>query len=299
VPGVASAAGCPDRDGDSVADADDKCPDAPGLPALMGCADRDADGVADPDDACPDAKGLAAFAGCPDTDSDGLADNKDNCPKEAGPASNQGCPVKIADRDADGVPDAADACPDVKGTAAAKGCPDRDGDNIADRDDACPDKPGTAVGKGCPDSDGDGVYDNDDRCPDKAGTLANKGCPEIKAEDKAKLERAIKLVQFESGKAVLLQKSNAVLDEVVSVMKTYPEYSLNIGGHTDNQGDDKMNKTLSERRAKACYDYLANKGVAAARMTHQGFGETQPVAENTTPAGREKNRRVEFELFVK
>jgi outer membrane protein OmpA-like peptidoglycan-associated protein len=194
----------------------------------------------------------------------------DNCPREAGPSSNRGCP--LADRDGDGIPDASDACPDKKGTAA---------------------------GKGCPDTDADGVYDNDDRCPDKAGTIANKGCPEIKAEDKAKLERAIKLVQFESGKSILLQKSYTVLDEVVSVMKQYPEYSLNIEGHTDNQGDDVMNQQLSERRAKACLDYLVTKGIAAGRMASAGFGETRPVADNATAAGRERNRRVQFELFVK
>ena len=113
------------------------------------------------------------------------------------------------------------------------------------------------------------------------------------------MERAIKLVQFESGKAVLLKQSYAVLDEVVSVMNTYPEYSLNIGGHTDNQGDDKLNQQLSERRAKACYDYLISKGIAAGRVASAGYGETKPVGNNSTAAGREQNRRVEFELYVK
>jgi len=113
------------------------------------------------------------------------------------------------------------------------------------------------------------------------------------------LERAIKLVQFETGKDVLLQKSYAVLDEVVSVMNQYSEYSLNIAGHTDNQGDDKLNQELSERRAKRCYDYLVSKGVAATRMAHAGYGETKPVADNKTADGRSQNRRVEFELYVK
>jgi outer membrane protein OmpA-like peptidoglycan-associated protein len=126
-----------------------------------------------------------------------------------------------------------------------------------------------------------------------------RGCPEIKKEDKAKLERAIKLVQFETGKATLLKKSYPVLDQVVSVMNTYPDYSLNISGHTDNVGDDKFNLDLSERRAKACYDYLLSKGIAAGRMASKGYGETQPKADNKTAAGREANRRVEFELYVK
>jgi outer membrane protein OmpA-like peptidoglycan-associated protein len=295
--GLASLMGCPDKDNDGITDASDKCPDIPGVAALMGCPDKDGDMITDAEDECPDVAGLAAFKGCPDSDNDGITDAKDKCPREAGPAANDGCPIR--DRDGDGIVDAEDACPGDKGPVSTKGCPDRDNDGVADKDDACPDKRGESRYKGCPDSDGDGIADNEDRCPDKPGVAALKGCPEIKAEAKAKLERAIKLVQFESGKAVLLKKSYAVLDEVVSVMNEYSEYSLNIGGHTDSQGDDKMNQDLSERRAKACYDYLVSKGIAASRMASAGYGETKPVADNATAAGREKNRRVEFELYVK
>lgn len=286
-----------DRDNDGILDVTDKCPDVPGVAALMGCPDRDNDGIADGDDQCPDEPGVAAFSGCPDTDNDGLADKDDECPREAGPVANKGCPVR--DRDKDGVLDVTDRCPDTPGLAALQGCPDKDGDGIADGDDQCPDQKGTAALRGCPDKDGDGVADKDDRCPDKAGPASNKGCPEIKVEDKAKLERAVKLVQFETGKSTLLKKSYAILDEVVSVMNQYPEYSLNIGGHTDASGDDKMNQSLSERRAKMCYDYLVSKGIAAGRMSHAGYGETQPVADNKTAAGRSQNRRVVFELYVK
>ncbi|MCB0545258.1 MAG: OmpA family protein, partial [Saprospiraceae bacterium] len=260
-----------------------------------GCPDRDGDGIADGDDQCPDEAGVAALQGCPDTDNDGIADREDECPTEPGPAATAGCP----DRDGDGVIDRNDRCPDTKGLASLNGCPDRDGDGIADGDDQCPDEKGTAAMMGCPDRDGDGLADKDDRCPDKAGPISNKGCPEIKAEDKAKLERAVKLVQFASGKATLLTKSYAILDEVVSVMNQYPEYNLSISGHTDSTGDDKMNQSLSERRAKTCYDYLVSKGIDAGRMSHAGFGETQPVADNATAAGRSQNRRVVFELFVK
>ncbi|MCC7245435.1 MAG: OmpA family protein [Saprospiraceae bacterium] len=241
-PGLAQYMGCPDRDGDGIVDSEDKCADVAGIAAMMGCPDKDGDGITDGEDACPDVKGLAAYKGCPDTDNDGIGDNTDKCPKEAGPVANGGCPYQ--DKDGDGVLDKDDACPNDKGTASTKGCPDRDKDGIADRDDACPDKAGVAAGKGCPDTDGDGIYDNEDRCPEKAGVARLRGCPEIKKEDKAKLERAIKLVQFESGKATLLQKSYAILDEVVSVMNQYPEYSLNIQGHTDSQGDDDANMTL-------------------------------------------------------
>lgn len=286
-----------DRDGDGTLDLTDKCPDVPGPATLMGCPDRDNDAIADADDQCPDEAGIATFFGCPDTDSDGLADKDDRCPREAGPVANNGCP--ITDRDGDGLADKDDRCPDQAGPASLQGCPDRDSDGITDRDDDCPDQRGVMALKGCPDRDGDGVADKDDRCPDKAGPISNKGCPEIKTEDKAKLESAVRLVQFATGKATLLQKSYAILDDVAMLMNKYPEYHLTISGHTDATGDDKMNQSLSERRAKACYDYLVKKGVAASRVTHAGYGETKPVADNKTAAGREQNRRVEFELSVK
>jgi OmpA-OmpF porin, OOP family len=294
-PGPAATNGCPDKDGDNVADKDDKCVDIPGVVALAGCPDKDGDGITDADDACPEQKGIAAFRGCPDTDGDGVQDKDDNCPREKGLVSLKGCP----DKDGDGIADKDDACPTEKGSVAAKGCPDADGDGVIDKDDACPKKAGDPAHKGCPDTDGDGVYDNEDRCVDRPGPASNKGCPELKKEDKQKLQNVIKNVQFETGKSVLLAKSLPVLDEVVTLMNQYPEYSLKISGHTDNQGNDDKNLTLSKARAQACYDYLVSKGVKAERMSHDGYGETQPVGDNATKEGREKNRRVDFDLFVK
>jgi outer membrane protein OmpA-like peptidoglycan-associated protein len=84
--------GCPDKDGDGIADKDDKCPDAAGKKEFNGCPDRDGDGIIDKDDACPDEKGLSQYTGCPDADGDGIPDNKDNCPEVAGIAVNKGCP---------------------------------------------------------------------------------------------------------------------------------------------------------------------------------------------------------------
>lgn len=286
-----------DRDGDGIADTDDKCPDQAGLAAFGGCPDTDGDGIADMNDDCPAEKGIAAFKGCPDTDNDGIADKTDKCPREAGPASNAGCPV--LDTDKDGIADAEDKCPREAGPKSTMGCPDRDNDGVADREDACPDKKGDSLHKGCPDTDKDGTYDDEDRCVDKPGPASNKGCPEIKKEDKEKLANVVKNVQFELGKATLLAKSFPVLDEIAGLMQKYPEYSLSISGHTDNVGDDKVNQDLSERRAKACFDYLTGKGIAAARMSHSGFGKTKPIADNKTKAGRDLNRRVDFELTVK
>ena len=97
----------------------------------------------------------------------------------------------------------------------------------------------------------------------------------------------------------MLQKSYKVLDDVAAVLKSYPYYSLDLRGHTDSQGDEKMNHDLSHNRAKACYDYLISKGIAASRLTSEGFGETKPIADNMNAAGRALNRRVEFDLNVK
>ena len=287
----------PDRDGDGISDIDDKCPDQPGVVALFGCPDRDNDGVADRDDICPDQAGLAAFMGCPDRDGDGVVDSADACPDVAGSKSFYGCP----DTDNDGVEDRDDRCPTEAGPVSNLGCPikDRDSDGVPDADDRCPDNPGAAGNRGCPDRDNDGVVDIDDRCPDKAGPSTNRGCPEIKAEDKAVLDLAVKDVQFNSGKATLLASSFASLDKVAKLMLDYSDYSLDIKGHTDSQGDAEMNHKLSHQRAQTCYDYLVKKGVPASRMSHAGFGETKPIADNMNAAGRAKNRRVEFDMHLK
>lgn len=297
VPGIAKFMGCPDTDGDGFQDSDDKCPTVAGIAEFIGCPDSDGDGIQDSEDKCPQAAGIAAFMGCPDTDMDGIQDSEDRCPKEKGNAANKGCP----DTDSDGLVDMDDKCPKEKGPKDNNGCPlaDRDGDGVLDKDDLCPDKKGEARYKGCADSDGDGVADNTDKCPDKAGPASNQGCPEMKAEQKKTLEFAMRAVQFETGKSVLLAKSSKVLDEIAAILNEYPEYGLRIEGHTDNVGTDENNHTLSHDRAKSCLDYLVSKGIAAARLSSAGFGETRPVSDNKSAAGRELNRRVEFNTFLK
>ncbi len=285
-----------DTDGDGIPDASDRCPTAAGPAALMGCPDTDGDGVADIDDKCPAVAGLAQYMGCPDTDGDGVPDNMDDCPNEAGPASNKGCP--LSDRDGDGVPDATDLCPDQAGLANLNGCPDTDGDGVADKDDDCPNVPGPAATRGCPDTDGDGVLDKDDRCPNEAGPASNKGCPELAQEDKATIEFAIQNINFETASATIAADSRGTLARVVDILNRYPGYQLAIGGHTDSIGSAEANQKLSERRAKAVYDYLVGQGIPARRMSHQGFGETMPIADNINQAGRELNRRVTLDLFI-
>ncbi len=176
---------------------------------------------------------------------------------------------------------------------------DRDGDGIADAEDRCPDQPGPSATFGCPDRDGDGVPDQDDRCPDRPGPASNFGCPEVAPADRDILTAAMRNVQFATNSANLLPASYAVLDQIAALMERYPEHQLIISGHTDSVGDDKFNLDLSKRRAKACYDYLTSKGVDPARISYDGYGETRPIADNNTEAGRAKNRRVEFELRLR
>ncbi len=284
-----------DYDGDGISNDKDACPDVPGIAAFNGCPDTDFDGIADNEDECPTVAGTADLKGCPDTDGDGLADQKDECPEEAGPTANNGCP--IADRDGDGFEDLEDDCPTQAGTV--RGCPDTDGDGTPDSEDRCPRNPGPINAQGCPDTDKDGLDDGKDRCPNMAGNASNNGCPEIKQEDKATLEYAIQAVQFETGKAQLKTESSAILNRVADILRRYPDYRLVISGHTDDTGTEEKNLSLSEQRAQSCYDYLVEQEIATDRLRYIGYGEARPIADNTTPTGRQLNRRVEFDLVPK
>jgi outer membrane protein OmpA-like peptidoglycan-associated protein len=284
-----------DRDKDGVPDEQDLCPDQAGLAGLNGCPDRDGDGITDGDDACPDKAGTKAMNGCPDTDKDGIADNQDDCPNEFGPAENNGCPLQ--DRDGDGVTDDKDQCPDIPGLVALAGCPDTDSDGIPDNRDACPKVAGSVATNGCPDTDGDRVIDSEDQCPNTPGTVSNNGCPELSQKDKEVLAFAAQAVQFETASAVLKSISVPILDQVADIMRRYSSFRLSIDGHTDSIGSSLNNQSLSEKRAKSCYDYLISKGISPERMSYQGFGESKPVADNRTREGREENRRVEFNVI--
>ncbi len=284
-----------DRDGDGVPDAQDLCPDAPGSMAASGCPDSDGDGFSDRDDQCPTAAG--PLNGCPDADNDGVADKDDRCPTEMGVPENNGCPA-VRDADGDGIPDDQDGCPTEEGTRATNGCPDGDGDGVADREDRCPNTPGLMTANGCPDADRDGLIDSDDRCPNEAGPASNNGCPEISKEDQEILDFAVQNVNFETNSSRLTSTSRTVLDQVVDILRRYPSYSMRIGGHTDSIGSRDVNQRISEERAKSCYDYLVQAGIQSNRLSYQGYGEAQPIADNRYEAGREQNRRVEFDIYL-
>ena len=239
------------------------------------------------------------YGGCPDRDKDGTPDHKDQCPEVSGPRDNGGYPYRSNDEDNDGIPDDEDRCPNLPGTVALRGCPDTDKDGIIEPEDECPTVFGLPEFRGCPDNDGDGIPEPKDKCPTEIGTLANYGCPKIDIADQEILDFAVQAVEFETSKALLKTESYPVLGQIATIMNKYPVYHLTISGHTDSVGDAGSNQILSEKRAKACYEYLLKKGVAAKRLTYVGFGESQPIADNINMAGRQKNRRVEFSLAIK
>lgn len=144
------------------------------------------------------------------------------------------------------------------------------------------------------DSDGDGVIDSKDLCPTKAGLSKYKGCPEPDAATKAALEDAIAGVQFETGSDVITKESYPKLDKVSELMMLNKKFKLYLEGHTDNVGDKAFNITLSQKRAAACKSYLVGKGISVKRISSEGFGEADPIADNSTEEGRAKNRRVDF-----
>lgn len=105
-----------------------------------------------------------------------------------------------------------------------------------------------------------------------------------------------KIVEFDTGNDQLTAKGKAVLDEIAPVFEKSPDTNFEIGGHTDSQGNDAANLKLSERRAVTVKNYLVGKNLKAERFTTKGFGETQPVADNNTEEGRQRNRRISFSV---
>jgi len=246
-----------DRDGDGIADPNDKCPEVPedrdGVQDEDGCAedqDSDGDGVGDAVDLCiaepEDTDGYLDVDGCPDLDNDGdrLADVDDKCVDQA--------------EDPDTFQDE-DGCPDA----------DNDADNILDVDDSCPNESGTPTERGCPSRYKDVIVTN----------------------DKVVITQQ---VFFETNKTKIRAQSFELLNTVAQVLRDFPDIRVEVQGHTDDRGADKPNMKLSQGRAESVRLYLIAQGIEPYRMTARGYGETKPIDSNKTAAGRAVNRRVEF-----
>jgi outer membrane protein OmpA-like peptidoglycan-associated protein len=296
-----------DTDRDGVFDKRDACPGTP-LGAMVdprGCPlDGDKDGVFDGLDQCSNTPVGARVdtKGCPtDGDGDGVVDGIDQCPNTPVGArvDTKGCPT---DADKDGVLDGIDQCPNTPAgaTVDSAGCPiDSDKDGVPDGLDKCPNTPAGAEvdNVGCQrfkDTDGDGVDDSKDKCPGTPpGTRVDAiGCMILFTPERTPV--ILRGVLFETGKSALKPESYTVLDIVAQSLVANPQIRIEIAGHTDITGSATLNRRLSQARAEVVRAYLVSKGVAPTRMTARGYGPSDPIAPNTTPAGRARNRRVEL-----
>ena len=199
------------------------------------------------------------------------------------------------DSDGDGVPDSRDLCPNTPAgmTVDENGCPpDEDGDGVPDYLDKCPGTPsGVQVdADGCPlDSDGDGVPDYMDKC---FGTRSGVSVDKDGCEIVGNLTIDLTNDEFDFDSANLKPGMKAALNELAIKIKASKGYEvLTVIGHTDSSGPEDYNQILSVRRAQATADYLAEQGITGINVV--GRGESQPIADNSTRAGRSQNRRVE------
>ena len=103
-------------------------------------------------------------------------------------------------------------------------------------------------------------------------------------------------IQFRSGGTTIRLATAYVLDRLAALLKRCPDQKVEIGGHTDNVGDDEDNRALSQRRSDKVVQYLINEGVVAGRLSGVGYGAKKPIASNDTDDGRAENRRIEFIL---
>jgi OOP family OmpA-OmpF porin len=229
-----------------------------------------------------------------DADGDGVNDDADRCPGtlEGAEVDQHGCEL---DYDGDGVVDRLDQCPETASGARvdSQGCElDSDGDGVVNSKDQCPNSPAGAVvdAYGCEtDPDGDGVVTSKDQCPDTAAGQAvnNDGCD---LEERYTLNG----IYFEYDSAKLTDASMDAVHDALAILKRHPDLVVEIAGHTDSKGSDSYNEKLSQNRANAVMHELVAHGIDAANLTAKGYGESEPIADNATDAGRAKNRRVEL-----
>jgi len=118
-----------------------------------------------------------------------------------------------------------------------------------------------------------------------------------------KTEKGEKLIlqniQFEKNESELLPLSSVTLEKLINFLKANSKVKIEISGHTDNTGNESINKKLSLARAKAVNDFLVNKNISQSRITYKGYGSKQALSSNDTEQGRKENRRVEILILEK
>ncbi len=159
------------------------------------------------------------------------------------------------------------------------------------------------------DEDSDGVFDRRDRCPDTPENteVDHRGCPlpqypvAVKPVEPAPQSEVITLsdagnVLFDFDKSDLTPAAKAQLDTLMDKLRNADVVSIKVIGHTDSKGSDAYNQALSERRASSVAAYLLSQGLAPNKLTSEGRGESEPVADNASDEGRADNRRVELHI---
>lgn len=149
------------------------------------------------------------------------------------------------------------------------------------------------------DRDGDGVADTLDRCPGtRPGVRVDaQGCPEETHHAslfEGRRRLVLEGVRFDNDTARLKPGSRMILDRVARSLNARPDVRVRIDGHTDSTNTEAYNLRLSKERSAAVCEYLVDRGVAPWRLKEKGFGESRPLADNSTADGRRINRRVEI-----
>lgn len=182
---------------------------------------------------------------------------------------------------------------------------DKDGDGVLDEKDKCLDTlPCDKVDEnGCtikkevvkpviiPDTDGDGILDNIDKCLDtpKGFEVDETGCSKLVDLN----------VQFDMNKWEIIDEYTSKIKQFIEFMKNHPEYVVVIEGHTDSDGSDSYNQTLSENRANSVREFIISNGnIPKDRIISKGYGESKPLVENVSIENKAKNRRVIANLSI-
>lgn len=262
--------------------------------------DRDGDGIADMDDRCADEAedGFPPLAndGCPaeDPDNDGIGRLTDKCPESKEdslpPNPSDGCPSQTgSDADGDGVADAVDKCPGAREDNLppnpSDGCPapDRDKDGIADAIDKCPDQAESFNG-----------WEDSDGCPDTAPVSSS-----VVVDEK---EKVIKLpsgltFEFPVGSTELTPAGKAAAAEMAKLINAHPEWDrIEIEGHASSKGDDKANVALTLERSRSVGRALVANKVDQRRLVAIGYGEYCPRIDRGNDVDEPANRRVELKI---
>lgn len=207
-----------------------------------------------------------------DTDNDGLSDGDEVIKYKTDPLN--------ADTDGDGLSDGEEVIT-FKTNPLAK---DTDGDGLSDYDEVMTYKTNPLV----KDTDGGSIDD---------GTEVARGTNPLDASDdivKIGVPIILEGITFATGKADIKPESENTLRKALKTLETYPDITVEIAGYTDNVGSESSNQKLSERRANAVRDWLVRQGIDPTRVLAAGYGESNPIAPNDTPEGKQKNRRIEF-----